>query len=195
MSGKGDIDKMKGQRLKWILSFVLFLILFSPSAYAQDVEHVAIPITGVIGALCTMTDQDFPEFRYKEQIPYCTRNATYQEKVRIAKRYHIPRPQWHKYEFDHLIPLSTGGSNSERSIWMQPIEQAHIKDKIEYQVYIALKKGKITRAEGVKALNNWFCEPSKGLNGEDLCETIKIIGLSEMSVHGLRGINDYGITS
>ncbi len=59
------------------------------------------------------------------------------------------------------------------------MEQAHVKDKIEYQVYIALKKGKITRAEGVKALKNWFCEPCKGLNGEDLCETVKLIGLSE----------------
>jgi hypothetical protein len=56
--------------------------------------------------------------------------------VSIAEKQAVDAEYRHTYikgaqEYDHLIPLELGGSNDIKNLWPQPIEQAHVKDRLE----------------------------------------------------------------
>jgi hypothetical protein len=121
------------------------------------------------GCFCTTTSKDFAGLRYNPPVPYCKRHVTMYEKNEIAGLYDIKPQQYKYYEFDHLIPLSIGGSNNTCNIWPQPLWQARIKDKLELQLYYAIKAGKITRSKAVKIISYWFHHPCAGLNNHNLC--------------------------
>ena len=98
------------------------------------------------GALCTPSDPNFKEYRYAERIPYCNRNVTSAEKDAIAGKYNVAPGTYSQYEFDHLIPLAAGGSNSPENLWPQPIADAHIKDALEQRIYNQMAAGTLTQA-------------------------------------------------
>lgn len=107
--------------------------------------------------LCTQSDPDFMGLDYPEQIARCNRNIQDQEKLDVAEKYgSIPRDQWSNYEFDHLIPLCAGGSNSPENLWPQPIEEAKGKDVIEVRVCNLMKAGKMSQAGAIAELKLWF---------------------------------------
>ena len=109
------------------------------------------------GLLCRSTDPDFSNYDYPERIPRCNRNVNTDEKMAVAQAYgNIPQSEWPKYEFDHLIPLCAGGSNSAANLWPQPLTEAHLKDKIENEVCIAMKLGNMTQAQAVQKIYDWF---------------------------------------
>lgn len=108
------------------------------------------------GKLCSPSDSNFKEYRYAERIAVCARNVTHAMKVIIAKNYGVPESDWSSYEFDHLIPLSAGGSGDIENIWPQPLDEAHDKDRIEQQVYLGLKNDTITQAQGVQMIWDWI---------------------------------------
>jgi hypothetical protein len=165
----------------WLVMSIVLVVLLCTKVYAFKTVNVAVPLTYTTGRLCTTTDFNFSDkYRYKEKIPYCNRSVTYAEKKEIAKKYNVPESEWKNYEFDHFIPLSDGGNDSPANIWMQPLDQAHVKDRIEDQVYLGLREGTITRSQGVNDIVNWFCSPCIDLKGQDICtkRNIKIIGLN-----------------
>lgn len=172
-----------------LLIFWVSLGVLLGVALAQP-EKVVVPNTKyTTGALCTQTDVNFSgKFRYKAHIPYCNRSVTYKEKVKVGSEYGVKRTAWKNYEFDHLFPLSVGGSDSPQNIWPQPIEQAHVKDRIEDAVYLAMRKGTMSQHDALMSLVNWFCQPCKGLHGEDICTPrhIKLIGLDLTSCVSLK---------
>jgi hypothetical protein len=111
------------------------------------------------GHLCSPTDPNFKEYRYAEHIPYCNRNVTQQMKVTIAQHYTVPESDWNGYEFDHLIPLAIGGDSSIDNLWPQPHgtpDGSDGKDRLENQLYLEMRDGKITQAEAVKQIYGWF---------------------------------------
>ena len=108
------------------------------------------------GLLCTASDPDFSEYRYQEKIPYCGRNVAPDEKQKIADAYGVPKSEWYKYEFDHLIPLAAGGSNDIRNIWPQPKAEALVKDKVELATYEGLRDGTLTQSQAVKMIWDWI---------------------------------------
>lgn len=112
------------------------------------------------GVLCTEKDQNFSVLRYAEKIPYCNRNVSEDEKLKIAKEYgNIPKAKWKLYEFDHLIPLCAGGSDDIGNLWPQPISEAKEKDKVEDFVCAQMKAGKMTQAQAVQKIRDWFTSP------------------------------------
>ena len=125
--------------------------------------------TTIEGCFCTTTSKDFAGLRYNHSVPYCKRHVTMHEKNEIAGFYNIKPQQYKHYEFDHLIPLSIGGSNNACNIWPQPIRQAKIKDKLELELYYAVKAGKITRNQAIKIISYWFHHPCSGLDNHNLC--------------------------
>jgi hypothetical protein len=107
------------------------------------------------GKLCTPDDPDFVEYRYDAQIPYCQRSVTNAEKAQVAAGYNVDPADWSQYEFDHLIPLSLGGSDDPSNIWPQRLDAAREKDKLETQLYNQLKNGQITQDDAVQQILAW----------------------------------------
>lgn len=72
------------------------------------------------------------------------RDVSTAEKRQVFAAYGIPWADRAKYEADHLIPLCAGGANDIRNIWPQPLEQAHVKDKLEEESKRRICRGEIT---------------------------------------------------
>jgi hypothetical protein len=111
------------------------------------------------GHLCSPSDPNFKEYRYAEHIPYCNRNVTQQMKVTIGQHYGVPQSNWSGYEFDHMIPLAIGGDSSIDNLWPQPHgdpDGSDGKDKLENQLYLQMRDGKITQADAVNQIYAWF---------------------------------------
>jgi hypothetical protein len=108
------------------------------------------------GKLCATNDPDYAEVRYVEHIPICKRHITREMKAIVAKLYGVSQKDWHKYEFDHLIPLGIGGANSIDNLWPQILTEAHEKDKVEEKAYLEMKSGKINQKQAVKMIWDWF---------------------------------------
>ncbi len=107
------------------------------------------------GCLCTPFDADFDGYRYNERIPHCGRNVSKHTEKLVAGFYDIDLKDRKKYEFDHLIPLSLGGSNNACNIWPQPIFEAREKDKLELKLYYMMKKGLISQKSAILYLFSW----------------------------------------
>lgn len=138
------------------MRYFLFVASLLLSAYTFP-HHLPDPSL-TPGKLCTVDDRDFSYFRYPEGIPYCERNLSYQEKMRIVESYGIPRSERRHYELDHFIPLSSGGSNHPDNIWPQPRtpKDNEDKNKLAFYMYLALKNGKITQEEAVSHFYKWY---------------------------------------
>lgn len=154
--------------------------LYKDGSDGKIIEHVAVPDTRyTTGMLCSESDPNFSHtYRYNEKIPYCTRDVNGIEKSEVAKEYNTPRSDWRNYEFDHLIPLSIGGSDDIRNIWPQPLNQAKLKDRVEDEVFLAMKKGQLTQDQAISKLINWFCDPCHDIYGKNICISIKVTGLN-----------------
>jgi len=114
------------------------------------------------GVLCSSHDPNFDTYDYPEHIARCTRNVGDQEKTQIAKAYgNIPKANWSKYEFDHLLPLCAGGSDDIHNLWPQPIDEAHLKDVIEDEVCSGMRAGTLTQAQAVQKVHDWFTAQEK----------------------------------
>jgi hypothetical protein len=94
---------------------------------------------------CTPSDPDFTEYRYNERIPWCRRNVAQATKVEVYHMYGLEPDR--DYTIDHLIPLSLGGSNHIDNLW--PQHKSVYSGNLEYQMYLKLRNGEITRQEAV----------------------------------------------
>jgi hypothetical protein len=63
------------------------------------------------------------------------------EKLQVAAAYHYTGLS-HDVEYDHLISLELGGSNSPKNLWPQPIADARIKDGLEHRLHAEVCSGK-----------------------------------------------------
>ena len=129
---------------------------FANSTPAQELTFTAPNPTLTPGKLCTTTDPNFSGYRYPTHVAYCNRNVSGDEKLKVAEAYGIPKSDWSKYEFDHLIPLNAGGSDDFANIWPEPLAEAHEKDKVELDVFDKLTAGKIDQAQAVQEIRDWF---------------------------------------
>ena len=100
---------------KIIFSFIFIISTTTPasSMHAKVISVHKPDFKQTPGLLCSTTDADFSGLDYPEKIARCNRNILDSEKSKVAALYgNIPRADWHKYEFDHLLPICAGGSNS-----------------------------------------------------------------------------------
>ena len=139
-----------------ILPLTVFLsIAQAAPVKAGKVQSPQFKITP--GLLCSKADPDFSFLDYPEKIARCARNIGDAEKTKVAATYgNIPRASWVNYEFDHLLPVCAGGSNSADNLWPQPIIEAHKKDILEVDICLAMKAGTLKQVDAVKKIYNWF---------------------------------------
>lgn len=152
--------------MKRIFANIFFSVsLFGATAF-QPAWAVTAPDPDLTpGQLCTSQDPNFMGYYYSEHIARCNRNVGTAEKLKVAAAYgNIPQAEWHNYEFDHLLPLCAGGSDDIKNLWPQPIDEAHLKDKIEDQVCLGMSAGTMTQAEAVQKIRDFF-DQSPGSKG------------------------------
>jgi hypothetical protein len=107
------------------------------------------------GSLCTASDPNFVEYRYKEHIPYCKRDVPTTERDKVSLSYGVPVADLANYEMDHFLPLSVGGSDDATNLWPQPHTLALEKDKVEQEVFDGMNAGTMTQAEAVAKIRAW----------------------------------------
>lgn len=93
-------------------------------------------------------------YRYPENIAYCEREVSTQEKdiVFAAYRqagYTLSYTQRSSYKIDHYIPLCAGGSNNKENLWPQHISIANITDSLEKLGCDKMALGKLSQARMV----------------------------------------------
>ena len=139
-----------------------FVLIFSILALATIINEKVVPVRSpdfsqTPGLLCSTTDADFSGLDYPESIARCNRHISDAEKAKVAARYgNIPRADWSNYEFDHLLPICAGGSNSSDNLWPEPLAEAKKKDILEVDICLALRAGTIKQADAVQKIYDWF---------------------------------------
>ncbi len=149
----------------------IFLSLFFLISFAEAFQQPNPKLTP--GVACAEQDPDFKGFDYPSHVARCNRNISTLEKQRVAANYgNIPASEWKNYEFDHLLPLCAGGSNSDQNLWPQPIDEAHLKDALEVQICTAMKAGTMTQDEAFKKVRDWFAEMTNPKGGTSLDDKV-----------------------
>lgn len=88
------------------------------------------------------------------------RNVTAKTKQEVYKLYGVSYPQqMGKYEVDHFIPLTLGGSNDAKNLWLEPAEPRpgfHEKDKVELFLRAQVCAGAISLEEAqIAVATDW----------------------------------------
>ena len=131
------------------MKLILILVLFF-SCISLASERTPNP-SMTPGSYCTTHDNDFKEYRYKEQIAWCSRNVSHATKADVYRSYGV-EPDGN-YTIDHLIPLSLGGSNSRDNLW--PQHRSVYSGFLERRVYYRIRDGNITRKDAVELILNF----------------------------------------
>lgn len=69
--------------------------------------------------------------------------SAYSRQHRVVARRSVPGYQW-----DHIASLCLGGADNDANVWLQPIEEALLKDQLEREVCKAVCSGQMSLAEG-----------------------------------------------
>jgi hypothetical protein len=93
-------------------------------------------------------------YRYPENIAYCERNVTVEQKSQIfaayrAIGYRLNLSDRSSYKIDHYLPLCAGGSNNNENLWPQHVSVGVLTDDLEQLGCDKMAKGKITQAKFV----------------------------------------------
>ena len=128
----------------------LFILFFLLMILQNSYSYPLVPDASISpGDICTTNDLDFQEYRYKESIPYCERNVSYQTKTLIYDKYYISIEERGQYTIDHLIPLSIGGSNSELNLWPEHKKIKKTRSNLETCLYDLLRKDLINQKTAI----------------------------------------------
>jgi hypothetical protein len=93
-------------------------------------------------------------YRYPENIAYCDRIVSTQEKDIVFASYRklgyiLSYTQRSSYKIDHYIPLCAGGSNNAENLWPQHISIANVTDSLEKLGCDKMALGRLTQARMV----------------------------------------------
>jgi len=113
------------------------------------------------GSVCNEDHEDFEEYRYPEQIPYCFRNVASSLKKKIYDWYGIPQNERKEYTIDHLIPLSLGGDNEDDNLWPEHKEVKALRPDLEIKLYVKLRDGKLKQRAAIDQILEAKFDPDK----------------------------------
>ena len=131
---------------KAMKNILWLLVLVTNFSLAQSIQEFPMgPIEELTpGELCTHPDS----YRYPENIAYCERNVTSEEKAQVFANYRLqgyrldPNTR-SSYKIDHYIPLCAGGSNNFENLWPQHMSIYQQTDDLEQLGCNKMKEGKI----------------------------------------------------
>lgn len=141
--------------MKVMKSLLLVLVLaFGQFAVSSDQYPVGPNPTTTPGDVCVNSGVK----RYPEQIDYCERNVSSDLKKELIKTYdekfgyQIEQLNRQDFKIDHFIPLSIGGSNSEKNLWPQHKSVYTVTDPLELVLSQKISAGRIKQAEAIRVI-------------------------------------------
>lgn len=141
--------------MKAIRSCLLVLVIaFGQFAVSSDQFPTGPNPTTTPGDVCV----DSGVKRYPEQIDYCERNVSSDLKKELIKSYdekfgyQIEQMNRQDFKIDHFIPLSIGGSNSEKNLWPQHKSVYTVTDPLELVLSQKISAGRIKQAEAIRVI-------------------------------------------
>lgn len=135
---------------------VAFFIQYSPNSNAFPLvpDQKETP-----GDLCDSRDNDFEGLRFKEKVPVCRRDVSYELKQRIYEKYKIPRACRFEYTIDHFYPLSMGGSNEPQNLWPEHIKVKQSRFELEQDTFNRMTMGQLTQEQALTLIRNQKLNP------------------------------------
>lgn len=135
---------------------LLSLLAFTSLAQAQrnNTEFPIRPIPQLTpGKLCDRPTR----FRYPENIAYCERDVTVEQKDQVYNAYRragfrLSPQNRSSYKIDHYIPLCMGGSNDNVNLWPQHITIYNITDSLESLACEKMAQGRLSQKEAISVL-------------------------------------------
>jgi hypothetical protein len=106
------------------------------------------------GSLCEHPD----EYRYRERIPYCSRDVSKSLKQSIIAEYdrklgyRVGQMQRNDFKIHHYIPLCAGGSNERDNLWPQHKTVYSLTDPVEQKICEKMVEGKILQNRAVELI-------------------------------------------
>lgn len=128
------------------------LMLASSLTFSYIEEFPRSPLVNLTpGSLCDRPS----EYRYSENIAYCKRDVSSQQKRDIFEDYRgagyrLDPKKRSAYKIDHYIPLCAGGSNHADNLWPQHMTVYNLTDPMEALGCEKLKAARITQEELVR---------------------------------------------
>ncbi len=132
---------------------ILISAVFSFTVSSTAIAFPTAPDPSVTpGSLCDEEDDDFSEYRYGEEIPYCQRGVSQAMRDYIYEVYGISERSQHLYTIDHFIPLALGGDNDPENLWPEHVDIKKLRYNLELDLYLDLRAGIITQEEAVEMI-------------------------------------------
>ncbi len=130
-------------------TLVVLMAMFMPQfGNPAELRERALPPANVLGAVDPSVTQAninttvcVPGYSASVRPP---ESWTYKLKISLMRTLRLPGTTG-DYELDHLIEISAGGSPTSLSnLWMQPLAEARLKDRLEEFEHRALCAGRIS---------------------------------------------------
>jgi len=83
------------------------------------------------------------------------RHVTDAMRRRVFAAYRIPYAKHALYELDHLVPRELGGADDERNLWPEPWSDAHVKDRRENALHVAVCRGDLRLETAQAEIRRW----------------------------------------
>ncbi len=152
-----------------VLFFSAFLTVFALNA--AYLPAPLVPDESTPGALCDEEHDDFTEYRYAEEIPYCERSVSSGLKNQIYRDYGVPADCKSEYTIDHFYPLSLGGDNSRENLWPEPKAVKATRQNLETLLYKQLSRGEIKQQAALAQIRKEKMSPNTGKIADgDYCD-------------------------
>jgi len=164
----------------------IFLVLLGLNPFAMSLPAPLVPDRTTPGSVCNEEDNDFLEYRYEEEIPYCERNVSSGLKNSIYQHYGIPSECRKEYTIDHFYPLSLGGDNSRKNLWPEHKSIKAVRADLELDLYKKISQGKINQARALAQIKEAKLNPDTDqIEDGDYCDLSASIRIRHLSAQEL----------
>lgn len=83
------------------------------------------------------------------------RHVTPAMRRRVFAAYRVPYATHALYELDHLIPRELAGADDVANLWPQPWADAHLKDREENRLHVAVCRGDLSLTDAQAQMRRW----------------------------------------
>ena len=131
-----------------LLTALAIALVLTPMPAAAD-SQFALPNPNLTPGLAATRDASQVCSKSYARSHRPARDEAWRALVRTVRRqYAIRYGTYREYVIDHLVPLELGGAGEDaRNVWPEPIDDSHLKDRVEDALHRAVCEGHLPLAQ------------------------------------------------